>query len=75
VGQPRAAGHHLSRPGVHFPPVRRTEIGIDRRPVQRMGKAQLQRRSTFGQQSGGDSRVHLVLRIEQSGHRHDHGAR
>jgi hypothetical protein len=41
VGQSRAAGHDLSRPRVQFPPARRTEIGVDRRPVQRMGKGQL----------------------------------
>ena len=47
------------------------EIGVDRRPVQRMGKGQLQRRGVFDQQPGCDRRIHLVPRIGQLGNRHD----
>ena len=71
VGQLRATGDGLGCSSVQFSPARRTEIGVDRGPVQRMGKGQLRRRSAFGQQSGGDRRIHLAARVGQPGHRRD----
>ena len=71
VGQPRIASHDLPGPRVQFPAAGGAEIGVDRRPVQRMGTGQLQRRIAVGQQPGGDRRIHLVPRIGQPGNRHD----
>jgi hypothetical protein len=67
VGQPGAAGHDLGRPAMQFPANSRTQIGVDRRPIQRVGEGQLKRRRRFGYEPGGDRRIDLPLRAGQPG--------